>query len=182
MVKVYRNGAGFEGVYEYAPIGADNGLVATGLPDACLVSNPRTALGILDTPGANPDWWVEQHSCEATYSGTLPDAQANPEHLHISADIPHSGYLILRLRTYPAWRITLNGHRADPVTPRDDGLTAILVQQGRVQLDADWTTTPDVVAGRRLTAIAALLLAALWFLERRVLARRVQPFRRAGLS
>jgi hypothetical protein len=182
MVKVYRSGAGFEGVYEYAPIGADNGLVATGLPDACLVTNPRVALGILDTPNANPDWWVEQHTCEATYSGTPPDAQANPEHLHISADLSHSGYLILRLRTYPAWRITLNGHRADLVTPRDDGLTAVLVRQGRVQLDADWTTTPDVVAGRWLTVIAALLLAALWFLERRLFARRVQPSRSGGLS
>jgi len=182
MVKVYRSGVGFEGVYEYAPTGADNGLVATGLPDACLVSNPRIALGILDTPDANPDWWVEQHSCEATYSGTPPDAQGNPEHLRIVADIPHSGYLILRLRTYPAWRITVNGLRADPAVPRDDGLTAVLVQQGRVQLDADWATTPDVIAGRWLTVIAALLLAALWLLECRAPKGRVQPSSDAGLS
>jgi len=182
MVKVYRSGAGFEGVYEYAPTGADNGLVATGLPDACLVTNSQIKLGLLDTADANPDWWVEQHSCEATYSSTPAGSQANPEHLHISADIPHSGYLILRLRTYPAWRITINGKPAGPVAPREDGLTAVLVQQGRVQLDADWTTTPDVVAGRWLTVIAALLLASLWFLERRAPARRVQPSRSAGLS
>jgi hypothetical protein len=172
MVQIYRSGAGFEGVYEYAPIGADNGMVATGLPDACLVSNPRAALGVFDTPGANPDWWVEQHSCDATYSASPPTAQANPEHLRIVADIPHAGYLILRLRTYPAWRITLNGHRADPAVARDDGLTAVQVQQGRVQLDADWTITPDVIAGRAISAFALLFLLGLWLLEHRVRERR----------
>ena len=177
MVKAYRSGEGFEGVYEYSPVNADNGLVATALPDACLVTNPRTVLGILDTPGANPDWWVEQHSCEAIYSATPPFAQANPQHLHIIADIPHAGYLILRLRTYPAWRITVNGRPAHTFNPRDDGLTAVLMQQGRVTLDAEWTTTPDVWAGRLISMVAAFFLALLGLLE-----RRFKRFRPAHLS
>jgi hypothetical protein len=177
MIQVYRNGAGFEGVDEYAPVGADNSEVATGLPDACLVTNPRIALGILDTPDANPDWWVEQKTCDATYSATPPAVQANPEHLHFSVDVPHAGYLILRLRAYPAWRITLNGQPAGPPVTRDDGLTAVAVQQGRVDLDADWTTTADVLAGRWISALALLLLVALWFLE-----RRIQQPSRPGLS
>jgi hypothetical protein len=172
MVKVYSSGEGFEGVYEYSPVDADNSLVATALPDACFVTNPRIALGILDTPGANPDWWVEQHSCEAIYSAIPPFAQANPEHLHIVADIPHSGYLILRLRTYPAWSITIDGRPAQMSEPRDDGLTAVLMQQGRVSLDADWTTTTDVITGRWIAAVSAALLALLGLLERRYKRRR----------
>jgi hypothetical protein len=168
MVSVYKSGAGFEGVYEYEPVGADDGEVATGLPDACLVANPRTALGIVDYPGANPDWWVEQKSCEAVYSATPPATQSNSQHLHFGVDLPHAGYLILRLRTYPAWRITLNGRPASPLVARDDGLTAVPVQQGRVDLDADWTTTPDVLAGRGIAALALLLLTALFLLERRI--------------
>ncbi len=174
MVQVYRSGQGFEGVYEYAPIGADDGMVATGLPDACLVNDPRTQLGVLDTPGANPDWSVEQHSCDAVYSATPPAAQANPEHFHIDANPPHAGFLILRLRTYPAWRITLNGQSAGPFAAREDGLTAVAVQQGRVELDADWTTTADVRAGRWLTVLALLLVTAVWLLERRDLNRCAQ--------
>jgi hypothetical protein len=162
MVKVNRSGAGFEGVYEYEPIGADNGLVATGLPDACLVTNPRIALGVLDTPGANPDWWVEQRSCDADYSAITRD----PEHLHIQAGLPHAGYLILRLRTYPAWRITVNGRPAGSLG-REDGLTAVPVDQGRVEVDAVWTTTPDVRDGRRLSVLALVLVIALWLWERR---------------
>jgi hypothetical protein len=166
MVSVYKSGAGFEGVYEYEPVGADDGAVSTGLPDACLVTNPSVTLGIVDYPGANPDWWVEQKSCDTTYSATPPAAQANPQHLHFIIDVPHAGYLILRLRTYPAWRIILNGRVTSPAAPREDGLTAIQVQQGRVNLDADWTTTPDVISGRCITVLALLLLAILYLLER----------------
>ena len=167
MVQVDRSGAGFEGVYEYEPIGADDGVVPTGLPDSCLVSNPSVRLGVLDTPGANPDWWVEQHSCDAVYSAMT----GNPEHLHIQAAMPHAGYLILRLRTYPAWRITVNGR---PVISmgREDGLTVVPVDQGRVEVDADWTTTADVHAGRWLSLLATILVTALWLWERRTRAPR----------
>jgi hypothetical protein len=37
-----------------------------------------------------------------------------------------------------------------------------------VELTVDWTTTPDVLAGRWISALALLLLTALWFLERKL--------------
>jgi len=83
--------------------------------------------------------------------------------------------LILRLRTYPAWRITVNGQPAGPLTPREDGLTAVRVPQGPVDLTADWTTTPDVRAGRWLSALALMLVTALWLRERR--SRKASPSR-----
>jgi len=167
MVIVYKSGAGFQGVDEYTALGADDYVVATGLPDACLVTDPKTTLGIVDTPGANPDWWVEQKSCDAVYSATPPEAQSSPEHLRFQGALPHAGFLILRLRTYPAWRITLNGQPAPKLIPRDDGLIEIPVQPGLISLAVDWTTTPDVRAGRWLTLLALTLLTALCLLERR---------------
>ena len=167
MVQVYRTGAGFQGTDEYAPVDTDDSLVATGLPDACLVTDPGTTLGVLDTPGANPDWWVEQHSCDATFSAIPTIAQAHPESLHINAVMPHEGYLILRLRTYPAWRITLNGRPPGQLAQRDDGLIAVPVPQGAVDLTVEWTTTHDVRAGRWITALAMPPIIALWLLERR---------------
>ena len=41
----YHSGAGFEGMYEYAPPGSDITLIATGLPAACLVADPSIVLG-----------------------------------------------------------------------------------------------------------------------------------------
>jgi hypothetical protein len=177
MVQVKRSGVGFQGTDEYAPVDADNSMVATGLPDACLVADADTTLGILDTPGANPDWWVEQRSCVAIYSAIPKPAKALPEHLHFVAILPHSGYLILRLRTYPAWRIMLNGQVASPFPQRDDGLIAVPVPKGQLDLAVDWTTTRDVLAGRWLTALSLLLFITMGLLE-----RRINTPRRPGLS
>ena len=40
MLVGYRAGSGFEGMYEYEPPNGDDSAIATGLPDACLVSDP----------------------------------------------------------------------------------------------------------------------------------------------
>jgi hypothetical protein len=45
---------------------------------------------------------------------------------------------------------------------------AIPVPQGNVNLTVDWTITPDVIAGRWISALAVLLLTALFLLERRI--------------
>jgi hypothetical protein len=164
MAGVYRTGAGFPGTDEYAPPGADSSLVATGLPDACLVADPAAKLGVVDAPGANPDWWVEQGSCDAT----LAWQPGLPEHRRLRAIARHAGYLILRLRSYPAWRVTVNGQSVSDLPRRDDGLMAVAVPQGPVDLTVDWTTTHDALAGRWLSALALLLLTALWLLERKL--------------
>jgi hypothetical protein len=80
--------------------------------------------------------------------------------------------MILRLLRYPAWRITVNGQHVEPgdpdTDPRDDGLIAVPVPQGPVQLAVDWISTPDVIAGRCLSGLALLLLIAIGLVERRL--------------
>jgi hypothetical protein len=92
----------------------------------------------------------------------------------------HPGFLVLRLASYPAWRITVNGKQAsfDPADVREDGLVAVPVPQGQVDVTAEWRATPDVVAGRCVSGLAALLLVALGLAERR-LSRRATNTRRA---
>ncbi|MGA3082410.1 MAG: hypothetical protein ABSD44_13735, partial [Terracidiphilus sp.] len=168
MQAVYRVGAGFEGLSEYAPPRADNSLVATGLPDACLVSDSTTELGQAPAGETGDDvvpvWSAAQGSCEATLRWQIDE----PERKRLRATVGHAGFLILRLRSYPAWRIAVNGLPASGLPQRDDGLTAVVVQQGRVDLDADWTTTPDVVAGRWLSGLGVLALTGLWLRERKL--------------
>jgi hypothetical protein len=174
MVNASRSGAGFAGASEYAPPGADNTLIATGLPAACLVTDPVTILGVLpngvEADEALPAWNAGQGSCNATLSWQSDQ----PEHKRMSALIPHAGFLILRLRGYQAWRIAVNGRLIASFPHRDDGLIAVSIPQGKVDLAVDWTTTPDVVAGRWLSALAVLLLTALWLLERK-LKKSCQP-------
>lgn len=159
----YNTGAGFVGTDEYAPPDADNSVVATGLPDACLTDNFDTELGIAPAPEDNPAWQPQQGTCLAVATSSL----RQPEHIRINIVAPRSGFLILRLRSYPAWRVTLNGRPAANLPARVDGLIAVPVAQGPVEVKADWTTTPDVLLGRWVSAVALLLLVCLGLVERR---------------
>ena len=173
----YRAGSGFEGMYEYEPPNGDDSAIATGLPDACLVSDPSIVLGKPDPddPDANPAWTPDQNTCQATFT-QVGGLQTNPEHRSFVATIPHAGYLVLRLLRYPPWAILLNGQplTADQLAAlpqRADGLISIPVPQGPIHLTIDWTITRDFLAGRWLCGISALLLAGLWLYE----LRRVRP-------
>ncbi len=178
VLAAYQAGTGFEGLAEYEPPGADISQIATGFPDACLVSDPSVAFGKpnLDDPDQNPAWDPGKDSCLAVFP-TVGGLQTNPEHRRIAGTAPQSGYLVLRLLRYPAWTIRLNGQlltgdRSNAaikrdVIKRDDGLIAIPVAQGPVDLTVDWTTTPDTPLGRWLSSISVLLLFALCLLERK---------------
>jgi len=50
---------------------------------------------------------------------------------------------------------------------REDGLMAVPVPQGRVELKADWNTTRDVLLGRLISIAALALITVLWLLDRR---------------
>lgn len=163
LLAAYRSGAGFWGAYEYAPPGADNSLVATGLPDACFTPDPYRRLGIIPASDRNPVWTAAQSSCDLTAAAKL----RTPEHLHIAITPSRPGFLIVRLHRFPAWRIVVNGRAMGDLPQRIDGLVVVPVPQGPVEVAADWTTTPDVFAARAVTAVAILLLAALWYRERK---------------
>jgi hypothetical protein len=168
MLDSYHAGAGFTGFDEYEPKGADNSLLATGLPAACLVSDPSTVLGkaVPDNPDSNPVWTPDQGSCLATFAAAN-GSQANPEHWQIHASIAQPGYLVLRLRSYPAWRVGVNGRLVTALPKRDDGLIAVPVPQGPVKLALDWVATPDVEAGRWISGMSILLLVMLCLLQLR---------------
>jgi hypothetical protein len=165
MVTVDKSGAGFEGVDEYAPVGADESLAVKGMPLGCLADDPQVELGKLNDDQV-PVWNADQDSCETVTLANPDSFKLRPEHLEAFANIERSGYLILRRRAYPAWRVRVNG-AAVSVIKREDGLMAVQMHQGRVQLDVDWTTTPDVVAGRWLSALSVLAVIGLCAYRRR---------------
>jgi hypothetical protein len=177
MLDTYRSGAGFAGTDEYEPPGADNSLVATGLPFACLVNDPSTALGVLpkgsESDGSNPAWEPGQGSCDATFGAGPDRSTSSPEHLRVAAVAAHSGYLVLRLRSYPAWRIMVNGQQMNNLPRREDGLMAVVVARGPVDLTLDWSTTGNVLAGRWVSLLALLALIALCLVERKMWAPRL---------
>ena len=163
LLAKFNSGQGFIGTDEYTPPGADNSVVATGLPDACFSEDFDTELGFAAKTEDIPAWLPSQGSCLATAT-----AQVHlPEQLRLTAVSPRAGFVILRLRAYPAWEISLNGKPATSIPGRADGLIALPVPQGPITLTVHWRTTPDVLAGRSVTALALIALAALALFERK---------------
>jgi hypothetical protein len=174
MLAKYRSGAGAGGTDEYEPPGADDSLLAFGLPAACLVADSSILLGKgSGEPDAVPVWDAAQGSCDETFAASPVRVKNHAEHFEMVANTGHAGYLVLRLRSYPAWRVEVNGRPVADLPQRDDGLIAVPVPKGPVDLAADWTTTPDVVAGRWLSGLALLLIAALCLLERKLSSPRL---------
>jgi hypothetical protein len=177
----YRSGVGFEGLYEYEPPNGDLSIVPTGIPDACLVTDAYIVLGKPDPndPDVNPAWTPDQNTCQASFAwaGGPPISsggnQTNPEHRTLLATMPHAGYLVLHLMRYPAWTAHLNGQILTSLPDRDDGLIAVPVPSGPINLTVDWTRSPGDLAGRWLSVLSILLLIALSLCERRLARRRL---------
>ena len=160
---VFRAGMGVEGTDEYAPAASDNSLIASGLPDGCLVSDPAQELGEGE-PDSTPVWYPEQGSCDATYTAQL----WQQEHKLLQMDSDHAGYVILRLCRYPAWQITVNGQTVPPPSGailREDGLIAVPVAAGSSTIEVRWIDTPDVWWGRWISLGALVAMLALWGVE-----------------
>jgi hypothetical protein len=168
ILRDYQTASGVGGTDEYAPPNADDSLVSTGLPFACLVKDPNIQLGKGDSD-MTPEWTSEQGSCDTTFA----DTRGSSEHKRLQADIPHAGYLVLRLRTYPAWRVSVNGQPVSGMPPRQDGLMAVPVPEGRVNIAADWTATGDVLTARLVSLAALALTAVLWLPTRRRIVAQV---------
>ena len=168
QVAVFHASTGIEGTDEYAAAASDNSLIATGLPDGCLVSDPTQELGDSES-GATPVWYPEQGSCDETYSAQL----WQNEHKILRIDSDHDGFLVLRLSRYPAWRTTVNGKPAKSLPNREDGLIAVPVAAGTSTIEVRWITTPDDLLGREISLASLVLLAGLWIGERRSKAIRL---------
>jgi len=161
-----QNGTGMMGRPEYSPPGVHYALMDRIVHGACLLAElPESA-----SQGhgeARPSWDGEANSC----TGDFRAAMYLPEHKGVAGITGHAGYLILRLRYYPAWSVKVNGRAVTAVAESVRGLMAVPVPQGDVRVTVDWTTTSDVIAGRWMSAILLVILLGLFWIER----QKAQP-------
>jgi hypothetical protein len=156
-------GAGVEGTDEYTPVGADNTDVQQHLPLVRILR--RAQDDTADSAQAdNPEW----HAPAAGALAARVEVQrANPEQWLVHIATPEAGFAVLRLMDYPSWRVTVDGAPAARRPTREDGLMAVPVGAGSHAVAVQWSATPDVIAGRALSAISLLALAVVAVRERR---------------
>jgi uncharacterized membrane protein len=126
---------GSEPTDEYTPTGADNESLDDSNPGYWLTTALGTAAPIHSTPGPAPH--------QIDLNPTTPQI------------------LVLNLRDYPAWHITLNGAPITTRLHRDDGLIALPLTVGPAHIDITYATLPDQRLGYLISALSAVALIVL---------------------
>ncbi|HZD49510.1 MAG TPA: hypothetical protein VE178_12280, partial [Silvibacterium sp.] len=155
QVATFRDG-GFEGTDEYTAVPADNDAIQQDLPQIRVI---RSADGdeANSASGANPEW---QAGGTALQASEVQIRRWDAEWM--SATIRSGGrsgaaFAVLRVMDYPAWQVTVNGDRVETRPKRDDGLMTVPLAVGMSNIDVRYAATPDVLVGRVLSLLAAVL-------------------------
>jgi len=113
----------------------------------------------------NPAWWLaDSPDAAAPAEADASATRTAPTNMAITAS--HAQFLVLNLRDYPSWRVTLAHDDAAPqiITARAhraDGLFAIPIPAGRSEINIRYAQTADQTAGDAITLIALGVAAAL---------------------
>jgi hypothetical protein len=159
---------GIWGKPEYSPPGIRHPLVDRDTAKNCEVDSLAKSTGDPTRDLAAPE--IPRQMCVGAFS----EVENRPERKVFMGIADHDGFLILNLRSYPAWQVRVNGQLVRADTEPRYGLLAVPILRGPVNVDADWTTTNDVWAGRALSALSILLLTLVFVLERKATAVRLK--------
>jgi hypothetical protein len=155
QVAGFRQGGGSQGTDEYTPLGADNAFIQQQLPLVRVLRGAQDDTA--DTAnGDNPEW---RSGGPGSIAATANATRRNEEHWVVRVETRDAGYAVLRLLDYPSWRVTVDGKVAPGRPVREDGLMAVPVAAGSHTIEAQWSATRDVIAGRAVSSISLLTLA-----------------------
>jgi hypothetical protein len=137
LVADFYNGTSYDAFDVYVPLGAD--------PEAVQHHNPAFWLADSPTDAASPD-------TGADYSTLLA------RRLHFQVSTPVAKFLVLSLRDYPAWKISVNGVPVTSRPHREDGLIVLPVASGNSTVNLTYAHTRDETAGWILSVVSAFVL------------------------
>lgn len=123
---------------------------------------PQTADNDALQPG-DPPYWLAPQATTAPPISSAPGPA--PRHLHLTTTATQ--YLILNLRDYPAWTVTVNGRVDTDRVQREDGLIAFPVPVGGATIDLRYRRMPDDIVGDALTPVSIVVLLLLEVRSRR---------------
>ena len=135
-VALFHSPAGTEPTDEYTPITADNDVLGR----------------------SNPPFWLAGSGAGAAPAGATGGSLRWP----LDLVSPGAQVLILNLRDYPAWRVSVNHRLITERLQRADGLIAIPVTAGVSHVAIVYARTADEAVGEAITAISLIGLVVLW--------------------
>lgn len=150
-----RQGHGYEGTDEYDTVGTDH------------YDLPRNAPRLVILPAKN----AEEANAAARSSAAPHAALRVAPKIHIekwgaetkvfTVQSAESVTVALRLLTYPAWRVAVNGEEVDPDAQEGTGQMLLQLDPGHRRVRIHFSRTPDRTLGAAVSLAATLALLAL---------------------
>jgi hypothetical protein len=137
MHDAIEDGGGYEGVDEYVPASVDAYDVNKEAQQVTVVSGDTARIGI--------DKWAAESKI-------------------LSVDVSRPEQLRLRLFTYPAWRVKVNGQPVPATTQRSTGELVFPVPAGVSKIEVTFVRTADRLAAG-IISLFALIVAVILYLQ-----------------
>jgi hypothetical protein len=150
LTQSIQTGRGYEGTDEYQPLGCDRYELPGSDPEGEIIGKaaPRIQEFVAETAAFKP-----------ASGGLVRVARwtANEKRLTTESAIPVT--LALRLLNYPGWRVQVDGKSAQPNPAPETAQMLVALPAGTHQVEVQFTSTWDRLAGAIISAIFAILLA-----------------------
>jgi len=145
IVESFWNGGRYDYTDEYPPVGADGEKLQH----------------------ANPSFWIAKSPADSAPARAGNDySVALSRRLEFTVTTPVPAFVVLSLRDYPAWRVTINGRSSGARPHRDDGLMVLPVAGGISHIGIAYVNARDTTAGWMMTTVSAMVLLLIWRRER----------------
>lgn len=157
LTKSIQTGRGYEGTDEYQPLGCDRYELPGSDPEGEIIGKPAPRI---------QDFDVETSMFRRAPDGTVHIERWGANEKRITTESATPVTLALRLLNYPGWRVQVDAKTVSPGAAPETAQMLIALPSGAHQVEVQFTSTWDRIAGAIISAIFAILLAAYMFFTR----------------
>lgn len=155
-VAAMQNGNGYRGAPEYTPLSSDWKWLASRATEETAAGGPLAGRSGSVLPGS-----------DSSAVQVMEQKDSSEEHSFI-VETPQPARLAIKLLSYPAWRLEVNGAPIAIESLPGKGLAVARLPGGRSRVRIFFARTPDRVAGAVVSAAAAVVLLGLLARRRRI--------------
>jgi uncharacterized membrane protein len=157
LTKAIQAGRGYEGTDEYQPLGSDRYELPGSDPEGEIIGKPAPRI---------LDFVAETRGFTPAPDGTVRIERWTGNERRFTTENAMPVTLALRLLNYPGWHMQVDGIFAQPGAAPETAQVLIALPAGAHQIEVQFTSTWDRIAGAIISAIFALLLATYIFFTR----------------
>jgi 6-pyruvoyl-tetrahydropterin synthase related domain len=157
LTKAIQAGRGYEGTDEYQPLGSDRYELPGSDPGGEIIGKPAPRI---------QEFVVETSRFRPAPDGTVRIERWTADEKRFTSESATPVTIALRLLNYPGWRVQVDGISAQPGAAPETAQMLIALPAGAHQVEVQFTSTWDRIAGAIISAIFAILLAAYMFFTR----------------